>query len=209
MLSRVFASSALLLPLLFTAEPASAQRISADIRIGGGPIAGHIRIGPDRYGYRDRPRFVRVEVLRARDYYRNSRWLREFRREARMRAVYFDRDRDFYYDRGRPGLIQINVFEREGRFYRWDDERFDRWVCDRWNDDRWDDRYDGYDRYDRGDGRWNDRYDRRNDRRDDRYDRRDDRRDDRYDRRDDRRDRHDDRRDDRRDNRRDRDGRPW
>lgn len=184
MFSRVFASSALLLPLLFSAEPASAQRVSADIRIGSGPIAGHIRIGD--YGYRNRPRFVRVEVLHARDFYRRSDWLRSFRRNARMQVVYYDRDRDFYYDRGRPGLIQINVFERDGRFYRWDDERFDRWVCDRWNDDRWDDRYDGYDR--------NDRYDRRDDRRDDRYDRRDDRR---------------DRRDDRRDNRRDRDGRPW
>jgi hypothetical protein len=199
MLSRVFASSALLLPLLLSAEPASAQRISADIRIGGGPIAGHIRIGPDRFGYRDyRPRFVRVEVLRARDYYRRSGWLRSFRRDARIRAVYYDRGRDFYYDRFRPGLIQINVFEREGRFYRWDDDRFDRWVCDRWNDDRWDDRYDGLDRYDRN-GSGNDRYDRQ----DDRYDRRDDR----YDRRDDRRDRRDDR-GDRRDDRRDRGGRP-
>ena len=188
MFSRVFASSALLLPLLFTAEPASAQRVSADIRIGGGPIAGHIRIGD--YGYRARPRFVRVEVLRGRDYYRNPGWFRSFRREARIIVVYYDRDRDFYYDRFRPGLIRVNVYERGDHFYRWDDDRFDRWVGDRWNDDRWDNRYDGYDR------------------RDDRYDRRDDRRDDRYDRRDDRRDRRDDRRD-RRDDRRDRNGRPF
>jgi hypothetical protein len=192
MFSRVFASSALLLPLLFTAEPASAQRISADIRIGGGPIAGHIRIG-DRYSYRERPRVVRVEVLRGRDYYRRSGWFRSFRRDARVIVIFYDRDRDFYYDRFRPGLVRINVYERGGRFYRWDDDRFDRWVGDRWNDDRWDDRYDGYDRRD-------DRYDRR----DDRYDRRDDR----YDRRDDRYDRRDDRKD-RRDDRRDRGGRPW
>ena len=184
MFSRVFASSALLLPLL-TAEPASAQRVSADIRIGGGPIAGHIRIGPDRR-YRERPRFVRVEVLRGRDYYRRPSWFRSFRNEARIIVVFYDRGRDYYYDRFRPGLMRVNVYERGGRFYRWDDDRFDRWVGDRWNNNRWDDRYDGYDRRD-------DRYDRR----DDRFDRRDDR----YDRRDDRRDRRDDRRD--------RKGRPW
>lgn len=162
MFSRVLASSALLLPLL-TAEPASAQRVSADIRIGGGPIAGHIRINSDRFRYRERPRFVRVEVLRGRDYYRRSGWFRSFRRDARVIVVFYDRDRDSYYDRFRPGLIRTNVYERGGRYYRWDDDRFDRWVGDRWNDDRrWDDRYDGDDR---------------NDRRDDRYDRRDDRRD--------------------------------
>jgi hypothetical protein len=76
--------------------------------------------------------------------------------------VFYDRDRNFYYDRFRPGLVRVNVYERGGRFYRWDDDRFDRWVGDRWNDDRrWDDRYDGDDRYDRR----NDRYDRRDDRR--------------------------------------------
>ncbi len=85
--------------------------------------------------------------------------------------IYYDRDRDFYYDRFRPGLIEVQVFERGGQFYRWDNPGFDRWVRDRWNDNRWGDRYD--------DRRWNGRYD---DRRDDRYDNRrdNDARDDRH-----------------------------
>ena len=35
-------SSAFLLPLL-TATPAAAQRVEADIRIGGGPVSGRVR----------------------------------------------------------------------------------------------------------------------------------------------------------------------
>lgn len=164
--SRSLAGSALLVPLLLSAQPASAQRVSADIRIGGGPVAGHIRIGPDRrYGYRDlRPRLVRVEVLRDRDYRRNSSWFKKFRKDARVYVVYYDRSRDFYYDRFRPGLVDVHVYQRGGRFYRWDNPRFDRWVRDRWDDDRWDDRWDG-----RDNDRRNDRYD---DRRENRRDRR-------------------------------------
>ncbi len=170
MLSRFFAGSALLVPLLFLAQPASAQRVSADIRIGGGPIAGHIRIGPDYRAHRV-ARDVRVEVLRSRDYYQRADWLRQFRRDARVFVLYYDRDRDFYSDRFRPGLIEVQVFERGGHFYRWDNSRFDRWVRDRWSDGRWDDRFD-----DRRDNRRNDRSaDRRNDRRDPRSDQRDSR----------------------------------
>lgn len=182
MLARVLAGSALLIPVLFSAQPVSAQRVSADIRIGGGPVAGHIRIGPDFYrGRGPRARVVRVEVLRSRDYYRRIDRLRAFRRDARAFVLYYDRDRDFYFDRFRPGLIEIQVFERGGRFYRWDDARFDRWMRDRWNDDRWDDRFDN-----RRDNRFDNR---RDNRRDDRFDnRRDDRRDDRRDARRDHRD---------------------
>jgi hypothetical protein len=158
MFTRVLAGSVLLVPLLLTAQPAAAQRVSADIRIGGGPIAGHIRIGPDRYyGRRDyRPRIVRVEVLRARDYYRRPGWLKQFRRNARIFVIYYDRDRDFYYDRYARGLVEVSVFQREGHFYRWDDPRFDRWVRDRWDNDRFDDRYDDRRRSDNRD-RWDDR----------------------------------------------------
>lgn len=173
MFSRFLAGSALLVPVLFSASPAQAQRVRADIRIGGGPIAGHIQIGPDYYrGRAPRARVVRVEVLRSRDFYRRADWLRQFRRDSKVFVIYYDRDRDFYYDRFRPGLIEVQVFERGGQFYRWDNSGFDRWVRDRWNDDRWNDRYDD---------RRDDRYDnRRDDRRDDRRDnRRDDRRDDR------------------------------
>jgi hypothetical protein len=172
MFSRVIAGSTLLLPMLLAGQPAAAQRVQADIRIGSGPIAGHIRIGPDPYygyRYRDlRPRVVRVEVLRGRDYYRRPGWFRQFRRESRAYVIYYDRYRDFYYDRFRPGLLEVHVYQRGGRFYRWDSPRFERWVRDRWHDDRWDDRFD--DRFDRYDNRYEGRYDRDRDDRD-RYDR--------------------------------------
>jgi hypothetical protein len=130
MLSRVITGSGLLIPMLLAAPAASAQRVSADVRIWGGPVAGHIRIGPDRYQpryrdyYRDyRPRIVRVEVLRVRDFRRHPGWFREFRRTARVYIIYRDPDRDFYYDRYRPGLVECEVYERDGRFYRWEDDR--------------------------------------------------------------------------------------
>ena len=159
------AGLALLVPLLLSAQPADAQRVRADIRIGGGPLSGHIHIGPDR-DYRDyRPRRLRVEYLRWRDYSHRRDWVRQFHRDARVVVIYYDRRDGFYYDRFRPGLYEIRVFERKGRFYRWDDDGFYRRGR---FDGRSDDRYEGRDR--RGDREdWNDR-----DRRDSR-DRRGDR----------------------------------
>lgn len=174
----LLSGSALLVPLLLATQPADAQRVRADIRIGGGPISGHIRIGPDRY--RDyRPRVIRVERLRWRDYARRPGWMRKWRHESRVVVVYRDRRDGFFYDRFRPGLHECQVYERDGRYYAWDDDRF----------------YGRDDRYDRSDDRYDDRY-----RRDGRYDGRDDRYDDRYGDR--------DRRDDR-DRRGGRDGRSW
>lgn len=168
-------SSAFLLPL-FTATPAAAQRVEADIRIGGGPISGRVIIGDrrDRYDHYDyRPRHVgRVEWIRVRDRGFNHGWFKKFRREARVIVVYYDR-RDGYYDQYRRGYDQVRLYERGGRFYRIDDDNyFDRYEDrDSRRDDRYGDRRD--DQYgDRRDDRWDDR-------RDDRYDRRDDRRDDR------------------------------
>lgn len=157
-------SSAFLLPLL-TATPAAAQRVEADIRIGGGPVSGRVIIGDRRDRYDDydyRPRHVgRVEWIRVRDRHFNRGWFKKFRREARVLVVYYDRRDDGYYDQYRRGYDQVRLYERGGRYYRIDDDRY-------------------FDRYDDRDGRRDDRYgDRRDDRRDDRYDRRDDRRDDR------------------------------
>lgn len=157
--------SVMLLPLL-TAKPASAQRVNADIIIGGGPIAGRVIIGDrGRDEYRGRPRPIRrVEWIHARDYRRND-WWRRFERESRVIVVFWDRrDDSYYYDRHHSGLAEIRLYEREGRFYRRDD-------------DRRDGRYDN----DRRDVRYEDR--RRDDRRDDRRDRKDNRRDDRRDNR--------------------------
>jgi len=175
-----------LLVSLFSAGSASAQRVSADIRIGGrGPISGHVRIESrdhyrDRY-YRDynyRPRQVRVEVLRRYDRGRHLGWFKQHR-TARVVVVYYDRRDDCYYDRRfYPGLEEIRVYEDGGRYYRddydegnYDDRRYDGRNDDgRYDDGRYDDR-----RYDdRNGGRNDGRYDGRNGGRDGR-DRRDDR----------------------------------
>lgn len=165
--------SAALVPLL-SARPALAQRVQADIRIGGGPISGRVVIG-DPYGYRYRPREayipvrrVYVERVRFRDRGRREGWFKKFRRNARV-AVYYDRRDDCFYDRYRPGYREIEVFERDGRYY-WPDE--DRYYDDRYYGDRYDGRYD--DRYDsRRDGRYDGRYDSRRDGRNDDRNRRD------------------------------------
>jgi hypothetical protein len=149
-------SSAILFPMLFVSPPVEAQRVKADIIIGGGPISGRVVIG-DRHRYERRPRFIRrVEWVRRHDNRRHD-WYRNFRREHRVVVVYYDRRDDRYYlDRFHSGLVEIRVYERGGRYYRLDDDRdFDRYD-DRRDDRRYDDRYD-----DRRDDR---RGDRRNDR---------------------------------------------
>jgi hypothetical protein len=162
-------SSSLLVSLL-ASTPAQAQRVSADIRIGGGPIDGWVRIG-DRDRYRSRPVVRRIYVERIRrDHGRHYGWYKNFRRGARIVVVYYDPRDDYYYDRGYDGLEEIRVYERDGRYYRIDDDGYGTY------DDRGYGRYD--DRYGRQDGRYDGRYDQRNSRRDGRYDGRyDDRRD--------------------------------
>jgi hypothetical protein len=152
---RLLGFGSALLFTLFSAGSASAQRVSADIRIGGrGPISGRVHIeSRDRYRdryYRDygyRPRQVRVEVVPR--YNRGQQY--GWRRNARVVVVYYDRDDDCYYDRRfYPGLEEIRVFENDGRYYRMDDGYYDnRGYDNRGNDNR---DYDGRqdDRYGRG-----------------------------------------------------------
>ena len=160
MYARQMFTGSLLLTSLAIARPVSAQRVIADIRIGGGPVAGHVIIG-DRGEYRPRPRgydgygryeprIIRVERVYFRDRGCRYGWYKDFRRHARVVVVYYDRREDRYYDRGgRPGLREIEVFERDGRFYRPDDDdRYD-------NDGRYDrDRGQNRDRDRDRDGRW-------------------------------------------------------
>lgn len=147
-------------------QKVEAQRVSADIHIGGWPVAGTIRIGDRGHGYYPRPRRRAVYVaypaqLRVE---RRHGWNWKKHRDARLVVVYYDRQCGLYFDRYHHGLEEIRVLYDRDRYYWYDDY-----------DGRDDDRF-LYDR--RGHGR--DRYD------DDRY-----RDDDRRDRRDDRRDRRD------------------
>ena len=130
-----------------TPTPGAAQRVSADIRLGSGPIVGTIRIG-DRPYYRmyGRPRRayaeavypVRVAVER------RHGWNRR-RDNGRLVVVFYDRDCDLYFDRYHRGLEEVRVFQDEGRYYRYDDynegRRDDRWGRkghDRDRDRDWD-----------------------------------------------------------------------
>lgn len=142
----------------------AAQRVSADIAIGGGPVSGRILIG-DPYPYyhgdvavrhypRYRPAYREVVILRG---HRGHGWYR--RHGYHPVRAWYDAPRRFYYhDRpihGRPGLREIVLWEREGRYIHeldgssWRDEYRDWRDRDRhWRDDRRrDDR-------DRDDARW-------------------------------------------------------
>ncbi len=176
--------SALLMPLL-SVSPTQAQRVRADIIIGGGPVAGRVIIG-DQNRYHGRPRSIeRMEWVRARDYRRDD-WFRRFQRESRVVVVYYDRDDDcYYFDRFRPDLEEIEAYERDGRYYRleddgygarYDDRAYGRYD-DRYNDGsysgsygRYDDRYVGRHRDNRRDKHKGDKDHRRHDRQDHRWD---------------------------------------
>jgi hypothetical protein len=114
--------AAVLLP-----SAAQAQRVFADVRVGEGPVSGHILItmpddGNRDYGYhgpRDDSRYRVVEVSRS---HRGGRWYRYH--GYRPVQVWYDDDRDCYYDRydrSRGRLREIVIYERDGRYYRDDD----------------------------------------------------------------------------------------
>jgi hypothetical protein len=159
--TRILLVSSSLLTSLLLSTSAQAQRVSADIRIGGGPVSGRVLIDSrERY----RPRRVRVERIRFGDRGRDYGWFDNFRRDARVIVLYYDDRDDYYYDRSYyPGLAEIRIFEQGGRYYRIDDER-------RYYENRSRSRYDDGNRgrFDHRDNRRNDRYDDRRDRRRDR-----------------------------------------
>jgi len=150
-----------------------AQRVSADIHIGGWPVAGTIRIG-DRPYYRDqgyygraRPRAV-IVVPRAYpqrlSVERRHGWNWKKHRDARLVVVYYDRHCGLYFDSYRRGLEEVRVLQDKDRYFWYDDydgSRDDRYHYDRrgrdrdrdrYSDDRRDDRRDRYEDDERG--RW-------------------------------------------------------
>lgn len=117
--SLTFAAAALaLLP-----AAANAQRVVADIAIQDGPVTGHVIIGqPPEYRHAvvraryHRPE-TRVIVVYRRGY--DDGWYH--RRGYRVVRVWYDARYDRYYDRydaRYPGLREMTVYERDGRFYR-------------------------------------------------------------------------------------------
>jgi hypothetical protein len=148
-----------------TRSEGHAQRVSADIHIGGWPVAGTIRIGEQWDGpYAGRPRSGAVVVIRPeypRRIYveRRHGWNRRGRGNARLAVVYYDRHCGEYFDRYRRGLEEVRVLRDNDRYYWYDDYDGDR-----------DKRY-RYDRRGRDDDRGWRVEDRDHDRRRDRDDR--------------------------------------
>lgn len=145
-----FAAGSLLAALAFVG-PLHGQQVAAAVGFRSGPVAALVRIG-DGYStyhgpavvYRRAPepeRLIVVERLVRRHRHSASDWQREGYRRA---TVYYMDGR--YYDRwvrGRPGMREVVVLERDGRFYQaCDDDGRDR--------DRGDEshrEYDGRDRH--------------------------------------------------------------
>ena len=106
----------------------AAAQISGTIVLGGLPVGGvitfgvpHRVLGPARQVVIvERPgpaRVVVVERWRQPKHYRATHHPRYDRR-----VVWYDHRARSYYDRARPGLIRIEVYHRDGRYYRMDDE---------------------------------------------------------------------------------------
>ncbi len=109
--------------LAFMAPPLHAQRVSAEVVVRGGPVAGRVVVNDGYSSYRRSarrvvveryaPRVVRVERFRHRH---GKHWRRKGYREV---IVYYIDGR--HYDRtgwGHPGAHEVVVYERDGRFYR-------------------------------------------------------------------------------------------
>ena len=98
---------------------AEAQHVAADIGIRQYPIEAHLVIGhPHFYA----PRHYYQPVYNAVPVYRIHPGYRRYRRhQFRPVRVWYDADRDCYYDRydrHARGLREIVVYERNGRYYR-------------------------------------------------------------------------------------------
>lgn len=129
---------------------AQAQRVAADIHIGGWPIAGTIRIGERPYysrgyGHYPRPRRRIADYGYPRQIVVDRRhgWNWKKHRDARLVVVYFDRQCGLYFDRYHHGLQEVRVLRDDDQYYWYDDydsRDDDRFLYDRRGNDR--DRYD-------------------------------------------------------------------
>ena len=101
-------------------------QIRGTIIIGGYPVGGVIRIGEPAPRYprrvvvieREAPRVVVVERWKG---HRHNRHCRHEQRQGHV--IYYDRRDHVYYDRFRPGLAELDVYEHDGRYYRPDRDR--------------------------------------------------------------------------------------
>lgn len=120
---------------LVAPKVAQAQDVSAEVVIHQGPVAARVVVGP-RYPVYHTERVIVVE--------RGPRHSRGWQgHEYRRTTVWYDPRGNRYYDRynARPGLREVVVYQCDGRYFRYDDDRRSRY------DDRYSSRgEDGYSR---------------------------------------------------------------
>lgn len=114
--------------LVLFATPLWAQRVSAEVVVRDGPIAGRVIVG-DGYSSYHRPVVVyrrppvrRVVVVERLRYHHGKHWKR---RGYRPVVVYYVDGH--YFDRFHPhrrGVQEVVVYERDGRYYRDDDDHY-------------------------------------------------------------------------------------
>lgn len=141
-------AGSLLAALSFVA-PLSAQRVSADVAIRGGPVAGRVVVGDGYSTYRRPVVYRRVParvIVVERVYVRHHRAMRHWQRHGFRPVVVYYRD-GRYYDRdmrGGPPMREVVIYERDGRY------------CDVCDERDWRDHYQGPSRYDDHDRDWDD-----------------------------------------------------
>ena len=106
----------------------AAAQVSGAIVIGGLPVGGVITFGVPRRVSGPARRVIIVERHGPARIVVVERWRpskHDFRRYERYnrRAVWYDQRGGRYYDRARPDLRRVEVYERGGRYYRPDDDR--------------------------------------------------------------------------------------
>ncbi len=107
---------------------ARAQQVSAVIVIGRPPVlVERVRPRYYDYGYRVAPRRVYVEHRYPRVIY-VRRMHGHYRHHPHFRAIraWYDSRRDAYYDGYRDGLREVLVYQNNDRYYRYDDDYYDR-----------------------------------------------------------------------------------
>lgn len=109
----------------------AAAQVSGTIVIGGLPVGGVITFGVPHPAPGPARRVVIVErhapagiVIVER--WRPSRHYSRGHERYERRVVWYDQRGGRYYDRARPGLRRIEIYERGGRHYRPDDDDWNR-----------------------------------------------------------------------------------
>ena len=95
-------------------------QVRGTIIIGGYPVGGVIRIGEPAPRYprrvvvveREAPRVIVVERWKKHKHNRHCGHER-----YRHRVIYYDRYDRVYYERPRPGLVELQVYEHDGQYY--------------------------------------------------------------------------------------------